>query len=60
MAFWFYYGAFRIEACLALCSRVVGPLSVLITTLEDERVFFAHVDFVLLIFLLVFVVGSGL
>ena len=36
----FYYGAFHVEACLALCFRVVyftGPFSIVITLLREDR-----------------------
>ena len=63
----FYYGAFHVESCLALCSR----FSIVITSLGEERelayvllvhlfVYFARVDFVLLLFLFVSWIGCGL
>ena len=42
----FYYGAFRVESCLALCHRVLSVLfSIVITTGKRElvHVLFVHV-----------------
>ena len=33
----FNYGSFRIEYCLALCSRVFSPFSIVIISTEEER-----------------------
>ena len=54
----FYYGAFHVESCLALCSRgffFFSPLSIVITSLGEERAcmcasrafmfdYFAHIN----------------
>ena len=68
----YYYGAFRVESCLALFSRVFcfSPFSIVITSLGEERaglcasyicLFILHaLIFVLLLFLLVSGVDCGL
>ena len=70
---WLYYGAFHVESCFALCSCVFLVLfSIVITSLGEERAgllasrafvvvfFFARINFVLFLFLLVSRVGCGL